>query len=142
MLGGEYDYLYLLGMLMLLFAIMIVMILVFLRLYRRKQGRKPRSRMKPMKKFRIGFSSEIKDQILAESEEVSKFVFRHDSGIVIGIGRRGKRRLFLSVFWAKMYARLNFHLFEASEEELANIDLQLADDVEIIDEGEELKVPN
>jgi len=141
MLGSEYDYIYLIGMLMILLGIVVVSAFVFVRLWRRKQGRKPRTRMKPMPKFRSGFSSEIKDRLIAESEEISKYIFRHESGIIVAVGKRGKRRLFLSVFGAQMYARWNIHLFEASEKDLEKINLQLADDVEEVEEGAEVPIP-
>lgn len=141
MLGGEYDYLYLAGMVMVLIGIMAVGVFAFVRLYRRKQGRKPRSRMKPMKRFRVGYSSELKDRIVDESKEVAKFVFKHDSGIFVAVGKRGKRRLFLSQFGATLYAKLNIRLLEATETEISKIDLKLSDEVEVIEEGEEVQVP-
>jgi len=123
MLGSEYDYLYLIGMLMMVAGIAATMGFVWLRVWRRKQGRKPRQRMKPMEKHRVGISSKVKSQLLAESEEVAKYIHRHASGLFIAVGKRGKRRIFLSRFWAKLYANWNICFNEASQEQLAQLDL-------------------
>ncbi|MEX0300584.1 MAG: hypothetical protein AB3N28_16035, partial [Kordiimonas sp.] len=113
-LGDEYNYLYLLGMFMLLAAMAIMGILVWVRVWRRKSGRKPRERMKPMKKHRVTLSTSVKDDLIAESEEVAKYVHSHPSGIFISTGKRGKRRLFSSKLWAVAYARYGIKLFETS----------------------------
>ncbi len=113
-LGDEYNYLYLLGMFMLLAAMGIVGVLVWVRVWRRKSGRKPRERMKPMKKHRIVLSTSVKDDLIAESDEVAKFVHQHPSGVFISTGKRGKRRLFSSKLWAVAYARYGIKLFETS----------------------------
>ncbi len=113
-LGDEYNYLYLLGMFMLIAAMGILGILVWVRVWRRKSGRKPRARMKPMQKHRVVLSTSVKDVLIAESEEVSKFVHHHPSGVFISTGKRGKRRLFSSKLWAIVYARYGIKLFETS----------------------------
>jgi len=141
-LGSEYDYVYLGGMVLILLGIMFVMALVFFRVLRRKQGRKPRSRMKPMQKFKVGFTSEMKNRLVDEGAEIAKFVYQHESGIFVAIGKRGKRRLFLSAFWAKMYARWGIRMFEASSDELEKIELNLPEMAEMVDEGEEVHLPS
>lgn len=113
-LGDEYNYLYLMGMFMLLAAIAIMGGLVWLRIWRKKAGRKPRQRMKPMHKHRVGLSTSLKDELLAESKEVAHYVHLHPSGIFIATGKRGKRRLFASKLWAVAYAKYGIKLFEAS----------------------------
>ena len=140
-LGGEYDYIYLGGMLMILLGFVFLMLMIFVRIWRKNKGRKPRSRMKPMQKFKVGLSSDIKGRLIEESTEIAKFVHQHESGLIIAVGKRGKRRLFLSPLWAKLYARYGFHFFEVSEEQLSHIDLNLPDVAEIIVEGEEVAPP-
>jgi len=141
-LGGEYDYVYLGGMLVLLLGIGILMLLVFFRVWRKKQGRKPRTRMKPMEKFKVGLSSEIKGRLFDEGVELAPYVHQHESGVIIAIGKRGKRRVFLSPFWAKIYARWGVHWFEATKEQLAAVDLNLPELAEMVEEGEEVRLPD
>ncbi|PCI61079.1 MAG: hypothetical protein COB37_08855 [Kordiimonadales bacterium] len=122
--GGEFDYLYL-GLIVLVIAALVGgMIAVFIRQWRKKQGRKPRQRMKPMKKFKMATSSALKDQLLLESKRSAKYVHYHACGIYIAVGKRGKRRLFLSKFWAKIYAMFSLNFYEATEMQLATLDLQ------------------
>lgn len=111
-LGSEYNYIYVLGMFMLILVIVMLGAIVWLKAWRRKAGRKPRERMKPMKKHTVAVGSGVKDKLLDESEPVSKFVRKHPGGIYIAIGKRGKRRFFQSLFWAKAYAALGVKLFE------------------------------
>jgi hypothetical protein len=142
LLGSEYDYVYLGIMLVMLFSIVLAMGIVAFRFWRRKKkGRKPRGRMKPMNKIRIGPSSDIKDQLVAEGTEIAKFVYQHESGLIVAIGKRGKRRLFFSPFWAKLYASRNIRFNEATEKQLSEIDLNLPDLAEIVDEGDEVQIP-
>lgn len=140
-LGGDYDYVYLGGMLLILLGFVFLMLMIFIRVWRKRKGRKLRSRMKPMQKFKVGLSSEIKGRLIEESSEIAKFVHQHESGLIIAVGKRGKRRLFLSPFWAKLYARYGVRMFEASEEELSHIDLNLPDVAEIVAEGDEVAPP-
>lgn len=111
-LGDKYNYLYLMGIFMLLAAMLIVGTLVWVRIWRRKEGRKPRQRMKPMQKHKVSVTSSTKDQLLAESTEVAKYVHLHPSGIYIATGKRGKRRMFKSRFWALAYAKYGVRMFE------------------------------
>jgi len=146
MLGGEYDYIYLSVMLVVLLVMVAAMALVVLRLWRhRKRRRKgqPKGRMKPMKKFTAGSTtSAIKDQLLAESQEVIKFVHKHaDTGIFIAVGKRGKRRLFRKLIWAKLYARYSMHFFEVRDAALMKLQPSNSVDVEEVAEGEEYKAP-
>lgn len=113
-LGDQYNFLYLMGMFMLIAAMGILGILVWVRIWKKKTGRKPRERMKPMHKHRVSLSSDQKNQLMEESEEVAKHVRKHPSGIFIATGKRGKRRLFASKFWAIAYARYSVRMFEAS----------------------------
>jgi len=142
-LGGEYDYVYLGGMLMILLGFGFLMLMIFIRLWRKRQRRrrKPRSRMKPMQKFKVGLSSEVKERLITDSEEIANYVHQHESGLVIAVGKRGKRRVYLSPFWGKMYARYGINMFEASEEALSQIDLSLLDEAEMVAEGEEVTAP-
>jgi hypothetical protein len=142
MLGGEYDYLYLVFILGILLVMVGGISLVFIKLWRRRKlKRKPRSRMKPMKKYRQGLTSDLKNRLVADSKKISKYVHQHESGVVIAVGKRGKRRLFLSPFWGKMYAQFGLNMFEASEAQLANIDFSGLVDVEEVAEGEEVTMP-
>jgi len=113
-LGDDYNYLYLIGLFMLISAMVIIGLLVWIKVWRRKTGRKPRERMKPMRKHRIAISTTAKDQLLAESVEVSKFVHAHPSGVFIATGKRGKRRIFKSRLWAVAYAKFGIKLFETA----------------------------
>ena len=140
-LGGEYDYVYLGGMLLILLGFIFLMLMIFLRIWRKRKSRKPRARMKPMQKFKVGLSSEIKERLIEEGIEIAKYVHRHESGLFVAVGKRGKRRVFLSPFWAKLYARYGVRMFEAGEEELSDIDLNLPDVAEIVAEGEEVAPP-
>lgn len=143
LLGGEYDYIYLIAMLVILVVMAVAIGLVFLRLWRhRKRKRKTRGRMKPMKKFtaRKG-NSGLKDRLLAESEEIAKYVHKHESGIYIAVGKRGKRRLFKSAFWAKRYAHQNIHFNELTDAELAKMDFGDPVEIEDIAEGDEYQMP-
>ncbi|MBL4837236.1 MAG: hypothetical protein JKY34_06615 [Kordiimonadaceae bacterium] len=113
-LGDQYNYLYLLGMFVMIVAAAILGFLVWLRIWRSKAGRKPRARYKPMKKHRVAPSTTQKDVMLAESQEVAKYIHRHPTGLLIAIGKRGKRRFFKSMFWALVYARIGIRAFEAA----------------------------
>ncbi|MFC3050336.1 hypothetical protein [Kordiimonas pumila] len=113
-LGDEYNYIYLFGMFMMILAIMLMGSVVFFRAWRRKTGRKPRQRMRPMQKHRVSLSSSMKDQMFQEATEVSKFVRKHPSGVYIAVGKRGKRRLFNGFLWAKVYAVMGVRFFETS----------------------------
>ncbi|MCK0069288.1 hypothetical protein [Kordiimonas laminariae] len=118
-MGDEFDYIYLLSTFMMILGIGIVVFVVWLKMYRFKQGRKPRQRHKPMQKHRVRLSSKVKDQLLEESTEVAKYVHRHPSGVYLSVGKTGKRRLFRSRFWAVIYARFGMKMFETSLEEAA-----------------------
>ncbi len=116
-MGDEFDFVYLLGSVMAILAFGIILFVVLLRVYRYKQGRKPRQRHKPMQKHRVSVASDIKDRLIAESVEVSKYVRKHPSGIYFATGSRGKRRIFKSKTWAILYARYGIKLFESSLDE-------------------------
>ena len=53
-----------------------------------------------------------KDFLLDEAAEVLPEIFRHPGGIYIARGRRGKRRLFKSLFFAYLYANFGWKLGE------------------------------
>ena len=88
--------------------------LIWWRAWKHKLTRKPRERMKPMQKHRVSASTNDKDLFVAESEEVSKNIYRHPIGFFIARGKRGKRRFFKSRIWARLYASLGLRLFEIS----------------------------
>lgn len=95
-------------------AFIIIIAAVWWRAWKHKLTRKPRQRMKPMQKHRVGASTNDKDLFVAESEEVGKHLFRHPQGFYIARGKRGKRRFFKSRFWAKLYASRGWRMFEFS----------------------------
>lgn len=117
-LGSEFDYLYLLGALMIILAFAVIVFVGWLKMYRAKQTRKPRERYKPMAKHRVRLSSKMKDQLIEESEQVGKYVHKHPSGIYLAIGKTGKRRIFKEKIWASAYATLGIKLFETSMNDL------------------------
>ena len=51
----------------------------------------------------IGFTSEDKDQLVEESQEVLPEIYRHPEGWFIVRGQRGKRRVFRSLMFAYLY---------------------------------------
>ncbi len=59
-----------------------------------------------------GLRSEDKDRLLNESEEIWPDIFRHESGMWFGRGKRGKRRLFRNQLFAWAYARHGLKLFQ------------------------------
>lgn len=59
-----------------------------------------------------GLDSEMKDQLVDESEEIYPDLYRHPEGVFIARGRRGKRRLFSSLVFAYLYCRRGIKLFE------------------------------
>lgn len=101
-------------------AFVLVIAIVWWRAWKFKQARKPRQRMKPMARHRVGAKSSVKDLLLEQSREVTKHVFKHPEGFYIARGKRGKRRFFNSFFWAKMYASRGLRLFEISAPEDAH----------------------
>ncbi|WP_262693727.1 hypothetical protein [Kordiimonas aquimaris] len=105
------------GIVTITFAFILVFTIVWWRAWKFKQTRKPRERMKPMHKHRVGASSSLKDEYLEESKEVVKNVFKHPDGFYIGRGKSGKRRFFKSAMWAKTYAARGWRLFEISAPE-------------------------
>ena len=92
----------------------LVFSLVWWRAWKFKQTRKPRERMKPMAKHRVGASTSDKDLFLDESTEISKNIYKHPAGFYISRGKRGKRRFFKGFFWAKLYAARGWRMFEIS----------------------------
>ena len=88
--------------------------LIWWRAWKFKQSRKPRQRMKPMAKHRVGASTSDKDLFMDESKEVGKGIFKHPDGFFISRGKRGKRRFFKSFLWAKLYAARGWRMFEIS----------------------------
>jgi hypothetical protein len=59
-----------------------------------------------------GLDSDMKDQMIAESEEVYPNLYRHPEGVYIARGRRGKRRLFSSLVFGYLYSSRGIKLFE------------------------------
>lgn len=113
-LEDEVNVVYVMGIVTLTLGFLMVVSLIWWRAWRHRQGRKPRQRMKPMHKHRVAASSNAKDQLVDESQVVMKNVYRHPSGVFIARGKRGKRRFFKNLFWAKMYASRGWRMFEAS----------------------------
>lgn len=68
---------------------------------RRREGVRdePRVELVPHAKL----SSAEKNTLIGQSDEVSRQIFRHPSGIYISKGRRGKRRIFRSLIAAILY---------------------------------------
>lgn len=96
------------------FGFILAFSLIWWRAWKFKQSRKPRERMKPMAKHRVGASTSDKDLFVDESREVGKGIYKHPDGFFISRGRRGKRRFFKSFFWAKLYATRGWRMFEIS----------------------------
>ena len=92
----------------------VIFALIWWRAWKHKLTRKPRERMKPMAKHRVGASTNDKDLFVAESEEVGKHLYRHPKGFFIAQGKRGKRRFFKSRVWARLYASRGWRMFEIS----------------------------
>lgn len=88
--------------------------LIWWRAWKFKQSRKPRQRMKPMAKHRVGASTSDKDLFIDESKKVGTGIFKHPDGFFISRGKRGKRRFFKSFLWAKLYATRGWRMFEIS----------------------------
>lgn len=120
-LGNDYNLLYVLALFAVLLAVVSAIAVVWLRMWRMRKGRKRKHRgMKPMAKHAVAASSLVKDQLLHESEQVGKRIFKHPSGIYIGRGKYGKRRFFRSRFWTTMYVKLGWRMFEVSAPEPIN----------------------
>ena len=118
-LEDEVNVAYVIGIVTITLAFIMVFVIVWWRAWKFKQTRKPRERMKPMTKHRVGATSSLKDEYLEESNEVVKNVFKHPDGFYIGRGQSGKRRFFKSLVWAKLYASRGWRLFEISAPERA-----------------------
>lgn len=113
-LEEDINVIYVMGTIASTLGFLLVFGLIWWRAWKYRQTRKPRQRMKPMQKHRVGASSSDKDAFLEESEEVSKNVFKHPQGFFIARGKRGKRRFFSSRVWASLYASRGWRLFEIS----------------------------
>jgi hypothetical protein len=113
-LEDEVNVVYVLGVATLTLAFLFVFSLVWWRAWKHKATRKPRQRMKPMQKHRVGASSSVKNQVMEESTEIITNVYKHPDGFYIARGKRGKRRFFSGAVWAKLYAARGWRLFEIS----------------------------
>lgn len=113
-LEDEINVVYIMGIVTLTLAFLFVFSLVWWRAWKHKAGRKPRQRMKPMQKHRVGAASSVKDQVIEESTEIITNVYKHPDGFYLARGKRGKRRFFSSAVWAKLYAARGWRLFEIS----------------------------
>lgn len=113
-LGEDINVIYVMGTIASTLGFLLVFGLIWWRAWQYRQTRKPRQRMKPMQKHRVGASSSDKDAFLEESEEISKNVFKHPQGFFIARGKRGKRRFFSGRLWARLYASRGWRLFEIS----------------------------
>lgn len=113
-LEDEINVLYVMGTIATMLGFLMVFGLIWWRAWKYRQGRKPRQRMKPMHKHRVSATTSDKDLFLKESEEVAKHVYKHPRGFFIARGKRGKRRFFEKLFWARLYASRGWRLFEIS----------------------------
>lgn len=114
-LGDQYNMMYVLAMFATLLAVVSAIALVWLRMWRHRKGKRRHHRgMKPLAKHAVAASSVIKDQLLKESTQISKKLYRHPSGVLIARGKHGKRRFFKSRFWATGYTMLGWRMFEAA----------------------------
>ncbi len=116
-LEEDINIVYVMGTVASILGFMMIFGLVWWRAWKFRQTRKPRQRMKPMQKHRVSASSDAKDMFMKESTEVVKNVFKHPRGFFIARGKRGKRRFFKSMVWAKVYAARGWRLFEISAPE-------------------------
>jgi hypothetical protein len=113
--GDGYNFWYTLAIFAVMVAIIIAISGVWLRMWRKRKGKhRHHRRVKPMARHTVQASSEIKNQLLKESERVAAHVYLHPSGIYLGVGKRGKRRFFKSRFWAVMYRTFGLRMFETS----------------------------
>ncbi|HEY4546029.1 MAG TPA: hypothetical protein VIG90_06350 [Pedomonas sp.] len=60
----------------------------------------------------MGFTSEDKDQLVEEAQEVLPEIYRHPEGLFIVRGQRGKRRVFRSLLSAYLYRNYGLKLRE------------------------------
>lgn len=122
-LQEDINVVYVMGTVATTLGFILIFSLIWWRAWKFRQTRKPRQRMKPMHKHRVSASSRVKDAFLEESHQVVKNVYKHPRGFFIARGKRGKRRFFNSLFWAKVYASRGWRMFEisapASEESVA-----------------------
>lgn len=116
-LEEDINIVYVMGTVASILGFLMIFGLVWWRAWKFRQTRKPRQRMKPMQKHRVSASSGAKDLFMDESTEVVKNVFKHPRGFFIARGKRGKRRFFKSLVWAKVYASRGWRLFEISAPE-------------------------
>ncbi len=129
-LGDDYNFLYALSLFAVLLAVVSAITVIWIRMWKVRKGKKRRHRgIKPMAKHAVSASSLVKDQLLHESTQVGKRIFKHPSGTYIGRGKYGKRRFFKSRFWVTMYVKLGWRMFEVSAPEPINDpDLMAASD--------------
>lgn len=120
-LGDDYNLLYALSLFAVLLAIVSVITFVWYRMWKMRKGKKRKHRgIKPMAKHAVAATSLVKDQLLDESTQVAKRIYKHPSGTYIGKGKYGKRRFFTSLFWTTMYVKLGWRMFEVSAPEPIN----------------------
>lgn len=113
-LEEDINVIYVMGTFASILGFLLAFSLIWWRAWKFRQTRKPRERMKPMQKHRVGTSSSDKDAFLEESKQVAKNVFQHPEGFFIARGKRGKRRFFSGKIWALLYASRGWRLFEIS----------------------------
>ncbi len=113
-LEDDINVVYVMGTIASTLGFLLIFGLIWWRAWKFKTTRKPRQRMKPMVKHRVSASSLDKDAFLKESQQVVKNVYKHPRGFFIARGKRGKRRFFNSLFWAKVYASRGWRMFEIS----------------------------
>ncbi|WP_262692171.1 hypothetical protein [Kordiimonas aestuarii] len=130
-LGDDFNLLYVLGLFSVLLAVVTAIAVIWLRMWRTRKGKKRRHRgIKPMAKHAVSASSRVKDQLLKESEQLSRKLYKHPSETYIARGKYGKRRFFKSRFWATTYIRFGWRMFEVSSPEPIGMpDMEGASDV-------------
>ncbi|WP_417450395.1 hypothetical protein [Kordiimonas sp.] len=117
-LGDDYNLLYVLGLFSTLLAVVTAITVIWLRMWRTRKGKKRRHRgIKPMAKHAVSATSNVKNQLLEESIQISKKLYKHPSGVYIARGKYGKRRFFRSRMWAAAYTSLGWRMFEVSAPE-------------------------
>ncbi len=68
----------------------------------------------------IEIESELKTDMIHDSDEVSEGVYRHPIGLYIAVGPRGKRRVFPSKFTAWIYNHMGFKFRELTSSAALN----------------------
>lgn len=101
--GDRSSQLYLIVLMPVILLIILIGIIMWLRSWRRIRYSGAYNNFLP---------SSLKDQLVTESQEVKRHIFKHPLGFFIAIGKRGKRRLFKRYYQAWLYSRLSMKIGE------------------------------